>query len=119
VSSAWGQEMAAYWSDPDPWLEGLGGACSSVADGDRDRVRARRPAAAGRVGAWLGASGMVIAGALAGVAEHGIGVEHLSEAGRGELAGLLVGVVLPAGVGVELAQPPPVGARQLADLRVR
>jgi hypothetical protein len=58
---------------------------------------------------------MVIAGALAGVAEHGIGVEHLSEAGRGEL----VGVVLPAGVGVELAQPPPVGARQLADLRVR
>jgi len=109
--------MAAYRPDPDPWLEGVGGACSSV-DGDRDRAPARRPSA-GRVGARLGRSGMVIGGALGGVAEHGVGVEHLTEAGQGELAGLSVGVVLSASVGVELAQPPPVGAGQLAELRVR
>jgi hypothetical protein len=109
--------MAAYRPDPDPWLEGVGGACSSTVDRDRDRVRARRPAA-GRVSARLDGSGMVIAGTLGGVAKHGVGVEHLSEAGQGELAGLLVGVVLLARVGVELAQPPPVGAGQLIDLRV-
>lgn len=110
--------MAAYRSDPDPRRESVGGACSPVVDGDRDRARTRRPAA-GRVGARLGGSGMVVAGALGGVAEHGVGVEHLSQAGRGELARLLVGVVLSAGVGVKLAQPSPVGDGQLADLRVR
>jgi hypothetical protein len=62
---------------------------------------------------------MVVAGALGGVPKHGIGLEHLSQAERGQLAELLVGAVLSARVGVELAQPPPVGAGQLADVRVR
>jgi hypothetical protein len=113
-----GEEMTAYRPDPDPWLRGIGGACPPVVDGDRDRVRARG-SAAGRLGARLDGSGMVVAGALGGIPEHGVGLEHLSEAGRGELVGLLVGAVLSASVGVELAQPLPVGAGQLANLRVR
>jgi hypothetical protein len=110
--------MAAYRPDPDPRLRGVRGASSSVADRDRDRLRARR-SAAGWVGVRLGGSGMVVACTVGGVPEHGVGVEHFLEAGRGELAGLFVGAVLSASVGVDLAQPPPVGAGQLADLRVR
>jgi hypothetical protein len=46
---------------------------------------------------------MVVAGTAGGVPEHGVGVEHLCEAGRGELVRLFVGAVLSASVGVELA----------------
>jgi hypothetical protein len=64
-------------------------------------------------------SGTVVTGATRRVAKHGIGVQHLRQARLGAATLFLGDAVLTMGIGMKLAQAPPVGAGQLADLGVR
>ena len=64
-------------------------------------------------------AGAAVAGATRGVAKNGIGVQHLSQAGLDGATEFPGDAVLTMGIGMKLAQPPPVGAGQLADLGVR
>jgi hypothetical protein len=64
-------------------------------------------------------SGAVIAGTARRVTKNGIGVQHLRQAGLSGVTEIFWNAVLAMGIGVKLAQPPPVGAGQRADLGVR
>src|SRR5947209_912560 len=100
--------MATHRSHPYPGLRA--GRTATTMHGDTDP----------RGGCWLPVgSEAVVASAARRVAKNGIGVQHLRQAELVGATGFLRNAVLAMGIGMELAQPPPVGAGQLADLGIR
>lgn len=102
-------EVTAHRAYPDPG--GRAGRTAPPMHGDADCSGCCRPGMLRPVG-----SDAVVAGATDWIAKHGIGVQHLRQVGLGRATEFLGDAVLTMGIGMELAQPPPVSAGQLADL---
>ena len=104
--------MATHGPDPDPGYRA--GHAAAPVHGDADARGWRRPEML-----WTVGPAAVVGGAARRVAQNGVGVQHLRQTRLGRVTEVLGIAVLVMGIGMELAQPPPVGSGQLADLDVR